>query len=240
VVTPNDCDDTCDVCWSGASETCDTEDNDCDTRVDEDTGSVFYQDADGDGFGDPGASILACTMPSGYVTNADDCDDDCPTCRPGGIEVCDGRDNDCNSHIDEDTWSVGTVCTCTRVVFDSRAYRFCTVPVNWEGARARCAAAGYRLVSIETDAEQRFLLAETQALSRDWWIGLNDRAREGTFVWADAVPLGVFRPWVPGEPNNGGSDGAENCVEMQPREIAAGVWNDKECDATRPYICESP
>lgn len=30
-----DCDDTCEVCWSDAAESCDTEDNDCDGAVDE-------------------------------------------------------------------------------------------------------------------------------------------------------------------------------------------------------------
>jgi hypothetical protein len=37
--------------------------------------TVFYRDADGDGFGDPNVTITSCTAPNGYVTNSLDCDD---------------------------------------------------------------------------------------------------------------------------------------------------------------------
>jgi len=37
--------------------------------------SIYYQDADGDGLGNPLVSIYNCIQPAGYVTNDDDCDD---------------------------------------------------------------------------------------------------------------------------------------------------------------------
>jgi len=40
--------------------------------------TTYYRDADGDGFGDPNATIQATSMPTGYVNNKTDCDD-----RPG-------------------------------------------------------------------------------------------------------------------------------------------------------------
>ena len=52
---------------SGASETCDSIDNDCDGTVDVNAvdGADYYADTDGDGFGDPNALENACSQPRG-------------------------------------------------------------------------------------------------------------------------------------------------------------------------------
>ena len=97
----NDCDDTCDVCWTGASESCDGEDNDCDGTTDEGVTTTYYLDADGAGRGDPTRTTAACSTPTGHVDNANDCDDGCAVCWTGATEVCDGRDNDCEGGVDE-------------------------------------------------------------------------------------------------------------------------------------------
>lgn len=66
------------------------------------TPRTLYVDADGDGFGNAALSILSCEASvAGYVTDATDCDDGCMTCRPGGTETCDGRDNDCANGVDD-------------------------------------------------------------------------------------------------------------------------------------------
>ena len=55
-------------------------------------GTTFYQDADNDGYGDPNSSTEDCTPPTGYVNNADDCDDADPNLYPNAP----GYDEDCN------------------------------------------------------------------------------------------------------------------------------------------------
>ncbi|HEX5661671.1 MAG TPA: hypothetical protein VFX59_30985 [Polyangiales bacterium] len=45
--------------------------------------TLFYRDLDGDGFGDPKASVISCTRPPGYVLAAGDCYDANDRARPG-------------------------------------------------------------------------------------------------------------------------------------------------------------
>ncbi len=102
-----DCDDGDAAVYPGASEICDGVDNDCDGLTDDDdsgvTGtSTWYRDNDGDGYGDVTRSTSACSAPSGYISDYDDCDDYDSGIHPGASEVCDGDDNDCDGLTDDD------------------------------------------------------------------------------------------------------------------------------------------
>ena len=106
-----DCDDGDAGVNPGAMETCDGVDQDCDGVVDEEASdaATWYADLDGDGWGDPGAAVSACSQPSGTVSDATDCDDADPAVFPGATETCDGADQDCDGVVDEgavdmDTW----------------------------------------------------------------------------------------------------------------------------------------
>ena len=103
VANQADCDDLNAERNPSAVEVCDTLDNDCDGDVDEGAvdASVWYLDADGDGFGRASITLLGCEQPDAYASDASDCDDLSADSYPGAAEWCDLRDNDCNGAIDE-------------------------------------------------------------------------------------------------------------------------------------------
>ena len=101
VANANDCDDTTASVNPTATERCNGVDDDCDGAIDEDVQSVWYADRDGDGFGDPDATVEDCDPPSGAVDNAADCDDRAATVNPAADEVCNAIDDDCDGTIDQ-------------------------------------------------------------------------------------------------------------------------------------------
>jgi hypothetical protein len=78
---------------------------------------TVYADNDKDGFGAPETAKEVCPpvdsegnptgeVPRGFSPNDDDCDDLRSEVNPGGIELCDGFDNDCDTESDEGLRSI--------------------------------------------------------------------------------------------------------------------------------------
>ncbi len=102
VADATDCDDTNAAVHPDADEICDGLDNDCEGDIDEDVLLTFYEDADTDGFGDASSTASACEAPSGFVSDATDCDDTQAAVSPDADEVCNDIDDDCDGDIDDD------------------------------------------------------------------------------------------------------------------------------------------
>ncbi len=100
VENADDCNDLEPLAYTGAVETCDGVDNNCDGETDEGVQNVYYLDVDGDGYGT--ASMYGCTLPSGYADLSADCDDDNSSVYPSANEVCDGIDNNCDGFLDDE------------------------------------------------------------------------------------------------------------------------------------------
>ncbi len=107
VTDATDCDDARRLTHPGATEYCNTTDDDCDGVVDDAAvdARTYWADGDGDGYGDASVSQDACSTPAGYVRDDDDCDDTDATVNPAGTEICNGADDDCDGSADEDITS---------------------------------------------------------------------------------------------------------------------------------------
>ncbi len=72
---------------------------DCDDSRFQGNGFIVYVDQDGDGY--HGYSYTVCSEMIGSTTSGLDCNDDDNTINTGAVEICDGKDNDCDGLIDE-------------------------------------------------------------------------------------------------------------------------------------------
>ncbi len=62
---------------------------------------LWYEDADGDGFGDPQHARRECEQPEGTAANAEDCDDGDAAISPLAVEVCNLVDDNCSGAVDD-------------------------------------------------------------------------------------------------------------------------------------------
>jgi len=99
-------------------------------------------------------------------------------------------------------------------------------------ARADCVSRGGDLASIVNEKEPGALKVKFNIKGK-YWIGLDDRETEGTWVWSNGDEF-EYQNWGRGEPNNWG--GNEDCVAS----YKSGKWNDENCDGHYKYICKYP
>ena len=97
-----DCDDQQPTVSPDGVERCDGQDEDCDGEIDEEATNrtSWFEDADGDRYGNSASTLLECSLPEGYSAFSGDCDDTDAAVSPAGTETCDGRDEDCDGDVD--------------------------------------------------------------------------------------------------------------------------------------------
>jgi hypothetical protein len=119
VLKGGDCNDTKPEIHPLRPEICNNIDDNCDGVADEDGTlgcGVFFKDADEDGFGDSLDTKCFCSPQFPYTAlQGGDCNDGSNDAVPGGVEICDGLDNDCDGQTDAGGGLIG----CTEYWVDS-------------------------------------------------------------------------------------------------------------------------
>jgi hypothetical protein len=248
-------------------EACNSLDDDCDSRIDEEL-TRMCSTACGTGTERcSGGSWIGCDAPPVVAETCDGTDEDCDsmideglsractTACGSGTETCDAgtwtcdapaptaeacsaaTDEDCDGHVDE----AGACAGCTQREYGGHTYQLCDYEESWTDARDACRGAGYELVTIDDASEDAWLVGEIQGVADDdWWIGLNDRgsSSEGTFTWVSGGSAS-YRNWTGGEPND---FAGEDCVTIDNGGSFEGdwTWGDRDCGASRRFVCEAP
>jgi hypothetical protein len=103
VANSTDCNDALAAVNPGATELCNSADDNCSGAADEGLTFVnYYADADGDGYG-AGSATNACSNPgAGYAAANGDCNDAVAAIHPNATELCTNAiDDDCDTVINE-------------------------------------------------------------------------------------------------------------------------------------------
>jgi cysteine-rich repeat protein len=152
----------------------------------------------------------------------------------GPARCGDGLIRDPVESCDDGNQEDGDACPATCRVCDGMAlgghcYTLHALQLGWDDARRDCATRGGHLATLSVSSEDAVatLVANREAA----WIGLTDVDGEGDFVWITGEPLD-FTDWEPNEPNN--ELGAEDCGALW----WSGGWNDDDCIARWPHVCE--
>jgi hypothetical protein len=169
-------------------------------------------DADGDGHG--------CM----------DCNDADAAVHPGAEERCDGVDNDCSGHVDD-----AASCGCASQQVGEVSYALCDFPMSFWEAEQFCHSLGQSLARVDDKPALKALQVATQAKRKgEWWVGLTDQAREGSYLWPDQS-----RParglWARGEPDHHVC--GQHCAAIQPGRKSG--LRDMHCATAVPFVCSS-
>lgn len=114
-----------------------------------------------------------------------------------------------------------------------------TDPVPWVDAEAQAVTWGGHLVTLNS-WEEEVWIKNTFGRREHFWIGFNDIAEEGTWVWSSGAPV-TYTNWDTGEPND--ADGHEDAAVMNWKHCVDGdcfgdYWNDVPVEGDNRGVVE--
>jgi hypothetical protein len=115
--------------------------------------------------------------------------------------------------------------------------------LNWTAAEASCVLQGGHLASVHSMAENS--LVSSLCASDECWIGFNDIANEGIWIFSDgsvanfsSFPGGVA-PWNPGEPNGKADEATDGAYMVNPSHPNGHATTHLLAHRTHPQECIS-
>tara|TARA_B100000614_G_scaffold251995_1_gene264137 strand:- start:314 stop:820 length:507 start_codon:yes stop_codon:yes gene_type:complete len=126
------------------------------------------------------------------------------------------------------------------VQVDDALFNYVDTALPFFQASADCLASyGGSLASIHSETENTAVYELNPTLEARW-IGLYEASDvEDVFSWTDGTNV-TYTNWQDGEPNNflGNPEKCGVMHKLSGADVAAGTWNDVECDSTAPYVCK--
>jgi len=138
----------------------------------------------------------------------------------------------------KDHYSKAYVCQELQLSPPSR-YHLRTTHLTWQAAKQACIDEGMTLASVLSAEDEQELNTLVVGTGHNFvWLGGNDIASEGDWVWvADGQAFGDYQNWHSGEPNNDG--GIEDVMGKDFRDGVMAWVDSKELDHyTNPYVCQ--
>ena len=118
-------------------------------------------------------------------------------------------------------------------------YQLTSARQSWQQSQEFCQNWGGTLAvhGVKT-RENRKTLVQNLSITTNFWIGVNDIASEGNWVWVNGERASSSELiWDSGEPDEGRS---ANCVIVNgyPTHSSVGLAYDAQCAGSRPGLCE--
>ncbi|KAK7108591.1 hypothetical protein V1264_016300 [Littorina saxatilis] len=122
--------------------------------------------------------------------------------------------------------------------FQNSCYEYMSSAHKWTDAQTSCKSLDQhgKLVEIGSADENNFVANFVKSHGgQNVWVGINDMAKEGHFVFGTSTWGLPYTNWNPGEPNN--NAGSEDCVAIDVQRYN-GHWHDQNCDNQLSFVCE--
>ncbi|XP_013416324.1 perlucin [Lingula anatina] len=116
-------------------------------------------------------------------------------------------------------------------------YLFSNFTKSWSDAQAYCRSKYANLATITSQRENNMIVSYVRSkfpVSFSWWLGGNDMAQEGRWVWVGTKSVMTYTNWYPDQPDDSG--GREDCLHLW--QNYAHRWNDEWCGFAKNFICE--